>query len=108
LIPQLAPVELARWRADERREAPLVVDVREPWEFEYCRIDGAISIPLSELSRRHAELPRERPLVMVCHHGRRSQHAAMMLLGAGFAKLHNLAGGVEAWAADVDPAMKRY
>jgi rhodanese-related sulfurtransferase len=108
LIPQLAPAELARWRADTSREAPLLVDVREPWEFEYCRIDGSVSIPLGELGRRHAELPRERPLVMVCHHGRRSQHAAMLLAGAGFSNTHNLQGGVEAWAAEVDPGMKRY
>lgn len=108
MIPQLAPAELARWRSDPSREAPLLVDVRQPWEFEYCRIDGAMSIPLSELTRRQGELPRDRPLVMVCHHGRRSEHAAMILAGAGFAHVYNLQGGVEAWALDVDRAMKRY
>jgi len=108
LIPQLAAAELARWRGDASREAPLLVDVREPWEFKYCRIDDAMSIPLSELSRRQDELPRDRPLVMVCHHGRRSEHAAMILAGAGFSRVYNLQGGVEAWALDVEPAMKRY
>jgi len=108
LIPQLAPVELARWRDDASREAPLLVDVREPREFEYCRIDGALSIPLSELTRRQDELPRDRPLVMVCHHGRRSEHAAMILAGAGFPRVYNLRGGVEAWALEVEAAMKRY
>jgi len=108
LIPQLAPAELARWRKDALREPPLLVDVREPWEYAYCRIDGSLSMPLGELGRRHGELPRERPLVMVCHHGRRSQHAAMVLVGAGFADVHNLQGGVEAWADEIDPAMKRY
>jgi rhodanese-related sulfurtransferase len=108
LIPQLAAAELARWRADASRAPPLLVDVREPWEFAYCRIDGSLSIPLSELARRRDELPHERPLVMVCHHGQRSQHAAMLLTGAGFAQVHNLRGGVESWAVDVDPAMKRY
>jgi rhodanese-related sulfurtransferase len=108
LIPQLAAAELARWRADASREPPLVVDVREPWEFAHCRIDGALSFPLGELARRQDELPRERPLVLVCHHGHRSQHAAMLLAGAGFAQVHNLRGGVEAWAVAVDPAMKRY
>ena len=57
---------------------------------------------------RHAELPREHALVMVCHHGRRSQHAAMLLAGAGFERVHNLQGGVEAWATEVEPTMKRY
>jgi rhodanese-related sulfurtransferase len=108
LIPQLSAVELARWRADGSREAPVVVDVREPWEFELCRIDGSVSIPLGQIATRSDELPRERPLVLVCHHGGRSQHAAMLLAGAGFTQVHNLAGGVEGWALDVDSAMKRY
>lgn len=108
MIPQLSAVELARWRTDASRSAPLVVDVREPWELELCRIDGSVSIPLGELDRRSGELPRERPLVLVCHHGGRSQHAAMLLAGAGFKEVHNLAGGVESWAVSVDPAMKRY
>jgi rhodanese-related sulfurtransferase len=108
LIPQIAPVELARWRADAARSPPLLVDVREPWEFEYCRIEGSLSIPLGEIMRRHTELPREHALVMVCHHGRRSQHAAMLLAGAGFERVHNLQGGVEAWATEVEPTMKRY
>ena len=108
MIPQLPAVDLAGWRADELRAAPLVVDVREPWEYAFCRIEGSVSIPLGELASRQTELPRDRPLVLVCHHGRRSQHAAMLLAGAGFSPVHNLQGGVEAWAAEVDPAMKRY
>jgi rhodanese-related sulfurtransferase len=108
LIPQLSAVELARWRADASRGAPLVVDVREPWELELCRIDGSLPIPLGELARRMGELPRGRPLVLVCHHGGRSQQAAMLLEGAGFTQVHNLAGGVESWAVGVDSTMKRY
>jgi rhodanese-related sulfurtransferase len=108
LIPQLAAVDLAHWRADAVRVAPLLVDVREPWEYAYCRIDGAVLIPLGDLVRRQAELPRERALVLVCHTGRRSQHAAMLLAGAGFLQVYNLQGGVEAWGSEVDPAMKRY
>lgn len=86
----------------------MLIDVREPWEFEYCRIEGAVSLPLSQLLRRQGELPRDQDLVMVCHHGRRSEHAAMILAGAGFSRVYNLQGGVEAWALDVEPAMKRY
>jgi rhodanese-related sulfurtransferase len=108
LIPQLAPADLVRWREDASREPPLLVDVREPWEFEHCRIDGSVLIPLGELSRRLDEVPGGRSLVMVCHTGRRSQHAAMFLAQAGFADVHNLAGGVEGWAVEVEPAMKRY
>ena len=72
------------------------------------RIDGSLSIPLGEIARRLVELPRDRALVMVCHTGRRSQHAAMLLAEAGFAVVQNLQGGVEAWALEVDPAVKRY
>ena len=108
MIPQLSAVELARWRADASRAAPLVVDVREAWELELCRIDGALPIPLGQIAQRADELPRDRPLVMVCHHGGRSQHAATLLAGAGFTQVHNLRGGIESWALDVDPTMKRY
>ena len=108
MIPQLSATELARWRADAQRVAPLVVDVREPWEWDLCRIDGAMSSPLGEIGSRTDELPRDRPLVLVCHHGGRSQHAAMLLAGAGFTEVHNLQGGVEAWALAVDSTMKRY
>jgi len=90
-----------RWRADSSREAPVLVDVREPWEFALCKVDGSLSMPLGEL-------PEGRALVMICHTGRRSQHAAMLLATAGRPEVHNLAGGVEAWALEIDPAMKRY
>ena len=86
----------------------MLIDVREPWEFEYCRIDGSVLIPLSELAARIDEVPGDRPLVVVCHHGNRSWHAAAMLKQGGFGEVHNLRGGVEEWAAEVDPTMKRY
>jgi rhodanese-related sulfurtransferase len=108
LIPQLTPTELARWREDATREAPVVVDVREPWEFDLCRIEGSLLVPLRELPRRASELPRDRPLVMVCHTGRRSQNAAMFLAQSGFTDVRNLRGGVEGWAVEVDPSMRRY
>jgi rhodanese-related sulfurtransferase len=108
LIPQLGPAELLNWRADAKRVPPVLIDVREPWEFELCRIEGSRSIPLGALAAHVGELPRDRPLVMVCHHGHRSFHAAAMLKHAGFAQVHNLRGGVEEWAAEVEPTMKRY
>jgi rhodanese-related sulfurtransferase len=108
LIPQLSPAELAAWRADAARPAPIVVDVREPWEFALARIEGALSIPLGQLSARLPEVAGRGPLVLVCHHGSRSQHAAMWLARNGVADVYNLRGGVEAWALEVDPAMPRY
>ena len=108
MIPQLTPGELARWREDATREPPVLVDVREPWEFELARIEGSLLVPLGQLPHRVDELPRDRPLVMVCHTGRRSQNAAMFLAQSGFSDVRNLAGGVEAWAVEVDPSMRRY
>ena len=108
MIPQLTPGELVRWREDAAREPPTLVDVREPWEFDLCRIEGSLLVPLGQLPHRVDELPRDRPLVMVCHTGRRSQNAAMFLAQSGFSDVRNLAGGVEAWAVEVDPSMRRY
>lgn len=108
MIPQLTPAELARWRADSERAAPVVLDVREPWELAICRIDGALSIPLGQLARRVDELLGDKPIVCVCHHGARSQHAAMLLRNAGLSDVYNLRGGVAAWADQVDRAMPRY
>jgi len=108
LIPQLGPAELRNWRADEKRAQPVLIDVREPWEFELCRIEGSVSIPLGQLGTRLPEVPRDRPLVTVCHHGHRSWHAAAMLKHSGYGQVHNLRGGVEEWAAEVEPGMKRY
>ena len=105
---RLPPAGLAAWRADAAREAPVVVDVREPWEFERCRIEGSRSIPLRELPVQAAALPRDRDLVLVCHHGGRSAQAATWLARNGFPRVHNLEGGVDAWALAVDPGMSRY
>jgi rhodanese-related sulfurtransferase len=108
LIRQLSPQELAAWRDDAAREPPLVLDVRERWEYDYCRIEPSLSMPLGELPGGAAALPRHRDIVVVCHHGVRSQHAAAWLARSGFARVHNLAGGVAGWADAVEPAMKRY
>ncbi len=108
MIGRLTPAELAAWRADAAREAPVVVDVREPWEVERCHIDGARAIPLRELPAKAAELPPDRELVLVCHHGGRSAQAALWLARNGFTRVHNLEGGVDAWAVTVDPRMPRY
>jgi rhodanese-related sulfurtransferase len=108
LIPQIGPAELRAWRDDPARPAPALIDVREPWEFAYCRIEGSVSIPLGQLAVRIDEIPQDRPLVMVCHHGNRSGHAGAMLKGAGFEQVHNLHGGVEEWAVQIEPSMKRY
>jgi len=108
LIPQIAPLDVAAWRADSARVAPVLVDVREPWEHERCRIEGSVLLPLAQLPARHAELPAGHDLVLVCHHGGRSQQAAMWLARNGHSHVYNLRGGVDAWAMEVEPSMPRY
>lgn len=108
MIPQVTPKALAAWRADAARAAPLLVDVREPWETRICRIEGSQLTPMAALPGAVASLPRDQDIVLVCHHGGRSMHAGMWLRAQGFERVHNLQGGVAAWADDVEPAMPRY
>ena len=108
MIAQLDPRALAAWRDDPSREAPVLLDVREPWEYALCRIEPSRHVPMRSLPAVLDDLPRDRDIVVICHHGRRSQHVALWLEQAGFSRLHNLRGGVAAWADEVDPAMPRY
>ena len=105
---QIAPAELAAWLADASRPAPLMLDVREPWEWDTARIAGATLIPMREVPARIGELDRSREVVAICHHGGRSQQVATFLEKNGFSKVHNLAGGVDAWSRTVDPTVPVY
>jgi len=87
---------------------PLLLDVRMPEEWRICRLDGATLIPLHELEQRIAELEREREIVVYCHTGVRSAMATHLLRRHGFEHVHNLTGGIEAWAGTEDPEMPRY
>ena len=99
-------VQAARERGDEF----LLLDVREPSEWETARIEGAQLLPLGELEVRLSELDawRERRVVIHCHHGGRSAHACGVLAAAGFRNVANLVGGIEAWSLTVDPVVPRY
>ncbi len=87
---------------------PQLLDVREPWEWEVTRIAGSRLIPLSALGDRLRELDPERRIVTICHHGIRSLTARELLLAAGFADVRSLAGGIDAWADQVDRNLVRY
>jgi rhodanese-related sulfurtransferase len=85
-----------------------ILDVREDWETKLADFPEAIHIPLGSLAGNEVALPRDRFLVVVCHHGRRSGLATRHLRSLGFTRATNLSGGIDAWATDVDPGMPRY
>ena len=105
---QLTPGQLAAWLADARREKPLLLDVRERAEVEKAAIAGATHIAMGEIPARLGELDPDQDIVAFCHFGGRSQQVAMFLEKNGFAKVHNLVGGVDAWSRTVDPAVPVY
>ncbi len=102
----MRPAELAAHM--QAGHTPMLLDVREPWEWGVCRVPGAVLIPMGELPARAQELNKQAETVVICHHGVRSFHAARYLETLGFDNVVNLSGGVAAWADEVDPAMPRY
>ena len=107
MVEAISPVELQR-KLQAEPGGLLLLDVREPFEFEICRIQDSLNIPLGEITRRRDELDEDRSTVVICHHGMRSLQAAMWLEQNGFSNVFNLAGGIEAWANDIEPDMPRY
>ena len=103
---EIAPRELRA--RQERGDELVVVDVREPHEAAIARLPGATLIPLNSLPERVSELDSSREIVLHCHHGQRSMRALEFLRQAGFRKLKNLRGGIDAWSREVDPSVPRY
>ena len=92
----------------DRREAPLLLDVRQDWETRLCRLPNAVHIPIEEIELRAQELNPDDPIVVYCHAGVRSAAVAEFLRSQGFKDVRNLAGGLDLWARTVDPTMRRY
>ena len=89
-------------------EKLILIDVREPQEYEICRIEGAQLIPMWEFPGRVQELNPEDSIVVFCHSGGRSAQVVFWLAQQGFKKVKNLQGGIDAWAEAIDPKMERY
>ena len=102
-----APALAARLK-DPGQGKLLLLDVREPWEFQICRIEGSQLLPMGEIPARAGELDQGAEVVVICHHGGRSLQVALFLEKQGFSDVTNLTGGVDAWAKNVDPAMPVY
>lgn len=100
-----AEVQAARRRGDDL----VILDVREPEELALASLPGALHVRMGEVPARAGELPRDRLVVVMCHHGVRSAHVAAYLREVhGFERVENLEGGIDAWSRDVDPAVPRY
>ena len=102
---ELTPAELQTQLAGS---VPMLLDVRETWDFELCRIPGSVYIPLNAIPSRHSEFDRKALIVCICHHGMRSDYAAGYLSDHGFSAVFNLTGGIDRWAREIDPVMLRY
>ena len=105
-IPAISAQELKRKL--DAHEAFELIDVREPFEYEIARIDGAKLIPLAEIGERTEELQHEQPIVVHCHTGKRSAQAVRLLQQRGFSNVYNLEGGIDAWSDQIDPSVPKY
>ena len=104
----ITPAELKNWLDDPRRDKPVLLDVREPWEHDKARIRGSMLVPMREVQARIGEIDEASEVVTICHHGGRSMQVAMFLEKQGFKSVHNLVGGIDAWSRTVDPAVPVY
>ncbi len=112
MVSQLS-VEQLHAMLQSESPSPLLLDVREPWERDICRIQGSKHLPMrvipNELNGGSlSAIDRDQPVVVICHHGIRSQQVALYLDQQGFSDVLNLRGGIDAWARDVEPDMASY
>jgi rhodanese-related sulfurtransferase len=111
MIEQVRPADWDEWM-QARSGRPLVLDVRQPWEVHTASVAAGdfdlVAMPMNEIPARLAELPRDRPIACLCHHGTRSQHVALFLAHQGYTDVSNIAGGIDAWARDRDPSIPLY
>jgi rhodanese-related sulfurtransferase len=94
---------------DSSPDAPILLDVREPWEFQSASLPYSVLMPMGDIpSRAHAELDPDAHIVVLCHHGARSLSVTMWLRNQGFERAQSLAGGIDNWSRTIDPTVPRY
>ena len=113
MIVQIRPSQLAAWLENARSiGAPVVLDVREPAELRTASVNDGdfalVTIPMGSIAARLSELDPARPVACLCHHGARSMQVASFLRGRGFSHVANIAGGIHAWAEELDSRIARY
>ena len=111
MIQQVRPAEWNDWlQAQSAR--PVLLDVREPWEVQTAQVPAGdfdlLAMPMNTIPARTFELPKDRPIACLCHHGGRSQRVAMFLEQQGYTDVANIAGGIDAWSRELDPGVPRY
>jgi rhodanese-related sulfurtransferase len=113
MIDQISPSQLQDWIAANAEHGPaMVLDVREPWEVQTACVQAQdfelVSYPMHTVPARLQDLPRNRPIACLCHHGGRSMQVAAFLAQQGFSHVANIAGGIHAWSVQVDPRVPTY
>ena len=105
--PEISVAQLQQLLASP--QPPVLLDVREPWEFDTAHIAQATLMPMSEIPARfHNELDEDAPIAVLCHHGARSLNVTMWLRQQGFTHTQSVAGGIDAWSRLIDPTIPRY
>jgi rhodanese-related sulfurtransferase len=119
-IAHVHPAQLGEWllqqsklsSVDSHHSAPVILDVREPWELERASVKlenyVVVAIPMMQLQARMAELNRQAPVAVLCHHGVRSLQVARFLAFNGFSVVANISGGIDAWANEFDASVAQY
>ena len=105
---QSITVEELKERLEQNSGTPVLLDVREPWEYAVCHIHGSTLIPMREIPGAVNNLDPDHEIVVICHTGVRSLQVCYYLKSEGFDKIYNLTGGVHAWATTIDPKMPTY
>lgn len=113
MVEQVTPRDLAAWLQAVRSEGePLLLDVREPAEWQLASVQAAGAelrqLPMHSVPAELGALDADRPVAVLCHHGGRSMQVAAFLQQHGFARVANVAGGIDAWSTQLDPAVPRY
>jgi rhodanese-related sulfurtransferase len=104
---EITPEAFAQQR--QSQPSPLLLDVREPWEYQTASIPNSLFMPMGDVSSRaHTELDPDAPIVVMCHHGARSLNVTLWLRDQGFTHAQSLSGGIDAWSRTVDPNIPRY
>lgn len=103
----ITPEELQE-KLQNEVDTPVLIDVREDWEYQTCHIEGSRLLPMSQVAAAMGSLDKDAETVVICHHGMRSQQVAQYLSSQGFSRIYNLEGGIDAWAKKVDPEMEQY